>query len=110
MTITGEKKGEKTVLTFEGDVTALEEQSLMKAVQSYGNDCATIIMDFKRVLYIDTPGISLLLGIATEMIRKKGKLYIVNLTPHYRRIFTMIDPTQLITISKSSEEALAAQD
>jgi len=101
-----ERIKEKAILNLSGDITTFAEEAITSAVNSCIDDCSSIIMNFEAVEYINSAGIAILIGVVTELLKRGGKLYVVNLTPHYRKIFKMVGIDQYINICESMEQAL----
>lgn len=108
--VKAERRGGKAVITLEGDITIFAEDAMTKAVHSCLNDSKNIVMDFEGVEYINSSGIAILISIVTELMRKGGKLTVVNLTPHYQKIFKMVGLNQYTQIYNNLEEALAVPE
>ncbi len=67
-----------------------------------------ILLNFKDVNYINSAGIAIIIGMVSESQEQGQQLVVVNLIPHFQRIFEMVGLTQYVTLSDSEDEAVAS--
>jgi anti-anti-sigma factor len=61
----------------------------------------TLVLDFDGLEYISSAGIGVLLGIRETLSQTGGRLQIVNMPSHIRRIFDVLGFSKVITIVDS---------
>lgn len=67
------------------------------------------VLDFGKVLFINSAGISALLKLVIEA-RKQGKqLYAMNVTAHHRKVFEMVDMLRYMPIKTLDELSIGAR-
>jgi anti-anti-sigma factor len=64
------------------------------------------VLDFGRVLFINSAGISALLKLVIEARKHGKKLYALNVTAHHRKVFEMVDMLRYMPVT-TMEELLA---
>jgi anti-sigma B factor antagonist len=105
-----EIKGEYGIFNMKGDVNAFADEAIESAVNTIKtNKCIHLILDFTKVEYINSAGISILIDVITESDEadgKKGKLYAIGLTSHYQKIFKMVGISQYIEQINSKDEII----
>src|SRR3954451_15935040 len=60
-------------------------------------------LDFGKVLFINSAGISALLKLVIEARKQGKKLYAVNVTAHHRKVFEMVDMLRYMPIAKMED-------
>ncbi|MBN2381672.1 STAS domain-containing protein [bacterium] len=100
---------EKTlIIVLEGDITDACEESVFHAYrQMEQHDLDSIILDFGKVLYINSAGIAVCINLLTRMRQKQQQLNIVNLSEYFQKIFAMIGLTRYSRYYPTVDDALA---
>lgn len=65
-----------------------------------------IIFDFSKLSYINSTGLTKLMGCYTGMIRRSGVLKIANITKNIQEILDVVGASKLIKIYATMDEAL----
>ena len=104
-----DQAGPASILRIEGDVTSASEGDLMAA---YGlaaaNGSSTVILDFKKLEYMNSGGIGLLVTLLVRAQRGGGRLVATGLSEHYRQIFLLTRLDEAIEIHDDESAAMAA--
>lgn len=98
-TVTVRRENSNAVLDLSGDINRFAEQALNAAyAQAEDDNPATIVLNFKRVEYINSTGIALIVGLLAKARLAHRPLVAANLSEHYREIFTITRLADFITI------------
>ena len=104
-----DQAGPASILRIEGDVTSASEGDLMAA---YGlaaaNGSSTVILDFKKLEYMNSGGIGLLVTLLVRAQRGGGRLVATGLSEHYRQIFLLTRLDEALEIHDDESAAMAA--
>lgn len=98
-----------SVLDLVGDLTMFADERLRTAYQQL---CAAgserIVLNFRRSEYINSAGLAILIGIATDAQQRGQQLALCGLTPHFQKIFRMVGIGQYAALYDDEAAALAA--
>jgi anti-anti-sigma factor len=101
------KKNDVSIINIKGDVTANTGEAIENAYQKVSTDGAEkILLYFDKDGYINSGGIAVLIGIASESAKKKQTIRITGLSSHFQKIFHMVGLTKYTAIFPSEESAL----
>lgn len=105
--ISTNKKGEVSIIRIKGDVTALTGGAIEDAYQKISTAGSTkILFCFDSKSYINSGGIAVLIGAASESRKKGQKIRITGLSPHFQKIFDMVGLTRYTEVFPTEEAAL----
>lgn len=95
-----------TVIDLGGEVTTFAEDAVNSAYKQASEQGAkNILLNFKDVEYINSAGISVIIGLLTEARKSDQSLMITGLTPHYTKIFQMMGLAQYAPLYETEEAA-----
>ena len=95
-----------TVIDLGGEVTTFAEDAVNGAYKQASEQGAkNILLNFKDVEYINSAGISVIIGLLTEARKSDQSLMITGLTPHYTKIFQMMGLAQYAPLYETEEAA-----
>ena len=98
-----------TVIDLAGEVTTFAEEVVNGAYkQASERGARHILLNFKDVDYINSAGISVVIGLLTEARKSDQSLMITGLNPHYTKIFQMMGLAQYAPLYDSEDEARQA--
>ena len=98
------------IIDLAGDVTTFAEDKINSAYrQVTGQGATNILLHFQQNDYINSAGIAILIGIATEAQRNNQRIAISGLSQHFQRIFRMVGLAQYMDIYADEEEAIRVQ-
>ena len=101
------QKDEASILSIKGDVTAITGETIEEAYQKVSNAGAKkILFYFDKDGYINSGGIAILIGIASESRKKEQRIRMTGLSSHFQKIFNMVGLTKYTEIFPSEELAL----
>jgi anti-anti-sigma factor len=101
------KKDDVSIINIKGDVTATTGEAIEDAYQKVSADGAQkILLYFDKDGYINSGGIAILIGVASESMKNKQKIRITGLSRHFQKIFHMVGLTKYTEIFPSEESAL----
>ncbi len=96
-----------SILTIKGDVTAVTGEAIEEAYQKVTTAGAQkILLYFDKDGYINSGGIAILIGVASESRKKEQKIRITGLSGHFQKIFNMVGLTKYTEIFPTEELAL----
>lgn len=95
------------VIDLAGEVTtfaaAAMKDAYREALEKGGRG---VLLNFKDVEYINSSGISTVIGLLTEARNNDRQLLICGLTEHYTKIFDMMGLTEYVSLFESEDAAL----
>src|SRR5688572_26246922 len=95
-----------TVIDLAGEVTTFAEEAVNAAYQQASERGARhILLNFKAVDYINSAGISVIIGLLTEARKADQALMITGLNAHYTKIFQMMGLAQYAPLFDTEEAA-----
>src|SRR5262249_37010490 len=95
-----------TIIDLEGEVTTFAEEAITGAYrQASDRGAENILMNFGGVDYLNSAGISIIIGVLTEARKADQRLLITGLTAHYRKIFQMMGLTQYAPVFDNEDAA-----
>ena len=101
------QKDDVSILNIKGDVTSISGETIEDAYQKVSTAGAKkILLYFDKDGYINSGGIAILIGIASESRKKEQKIRITGLSPHFQKIFDMVGLTKYTDIFPTEELAL----
>ncbi len=101
------QKDDVSILQIKGDVTAISGETIEEAYQKVSTDGAKkILLYFDADGYINSGGIAILIGIASESRKNEQRIRITGLSPHFQKIFNMVGLTKYTEIFQTEELAL----
>ena len=101
------QKDEASILYIKGDVTAITGETIEEAYQKVSNAGAKkILFYFDKDGYINSGGIAILIGIASESRKKEQRIRMTGLSGHFQKIFNMVGLTKYTEIFPTEELAL----
>jgi len=95
-----------TVIDLQGEVTTFADEAITLAYrQACEQGAESILFNFTSVDYMNSAGISIIIGVLTEARKADQRLLLTGLTPHYRKIFQMMGLTQYAPVFDSEDAA-----
>lgn len=105
-------RDEIKIVEIEGSIdsiTVIEFEKRMNEIMvTITKPGMTIILDFGKLSYVNSTGLTKLLGCYTEMIRRSGVIKIANITKNIKEILDVVGASKLIKIYATMGEALKA--
>ncbi len=97
-----------TILTLTGSIVLGESDGLLKRKVDdlVRRGRRQVVLDLGGVPYLDTTGLSEIIGAYTTLCRHKGKVTLLNPTPRARHLFAISKLLTVFEIFDSEEEAL----
>jgi len=95
------------ILTLSGDIASTSKDTMLQAYHGVGA-VKKVLLDFSGVDYINSSGIAIIIQMLIEE-RAAGHrtIGIFGLTPHFKKVFTMVGVSKYATISADEASALA---
>jgi anti-sigma B factor antagonist len=104
--------GEPPLMTIalRGELTSPDGDAVLDAYRrATAQGARSIVVDFAGVELMNSGGISQIVGILTETRKTRQRLLFAGLTPHYRKILTMMGLTRYAQVFDTAAEAYAAE-
>ena len=97
------------VLRFEGDIAASSKDAVLAAYEELPKESAKlIVLDFSKVNYINSSGISLVVQLLMEANHSAREICAVGLSPHFVKVFTVAGITNYARLFDTEKDAIAA--
>jgi anti-anti-sigma factor len=101
------QKDDVSILNIKGDVTTIAGESIEEAYQKVTTAGAKkILLYFDKDGYINSGGIAILIGIASESRKNGQTVRMTGLSAHFQKIFSMVGLTKYTEIFPTEELAL----
>ena len=98
-----------SILRFEGDIGLTSKEDFHACYQSLTKESSNLILlDFTKVSYINSSGITLVIQLLMEAYHHAQKIYAFGLSPHFTKIFTVAGITKYAGLFPNQAEAIAA--
>lgn len=98
-----------TVLRFEGDIASASKDIVLGAYHGLPKESSKLILlDFSKVGYINSSGITLVIQLLMEAYQHAQKIYAFGLSPHFTKVFTVAGITKYAGLFHGESDALAA--
>lgn len=96
------------ILSFTGDIASTSKDAILQAYHGAGT-VKKVLLDFSGVDYINSSGIAIIIQMLLEE-RTAGHrtIGIFGLTPHFKKVFTMVGVAKYANISPDQAAALSA--
>jgi anti-anti-sigma factor len=96
------------IIDLQGDILATSEETLNAAyAEACSQDPATILLNFGGVQYIDSNGISVIVGLLTRVRQSRRRLLAFGLSEHYLEIFRITRLDDFMRVFPDETSALA---
>ena len=107
-TATGGSGASVAVLAFTGDIASTSKDAILDAYHGLEEGTAKILLDFSNSEYINSSGIAVIIQLLLEASRGgKHTVGIFGLSPHFKKVFTMVGVAKYATLSPDEAIALA---
>lgn len=94
------------VITLLGDVTPFSEKPVIETYEKLTNEKHNkILLDFSNASFINSGGIAIIISMVTEARKRKQKIGVCSLSPHFQKIFDMIGLTDYVELFPTQEKA-----
>ncbi len=101
------ENGGLVVLDIRGEITTFADAALTGAYRTASDGGAkSILLNFSGVDYLNSAGISIIIGLLIEARRAEQQLVMTGLTPHYHKIFQMMGLAQHAPVFETEDEAV----
>jgi anti-anti-sigma factor len=98
-----------TVVRFEGDIASTSKDTVLGVYQRLPRESSKLILlDFSKVGYINSSGITLVIQLLMEAYQSARKIYAFGLSPHFTKVFTVAGITHYAGLFRSEADALTA--
>lgn len=96
------------VLRFSGDITSTSRTAVLGAYQALPRELKRILLDFTNVEYLNSSGIALIIQMLMEAGKAGQSIQAFGLSPHFRKVFTMVGITKYTGLHADERAACAA--
>jgi anti-sigma B factor antagonist len=97
-----------TVLRFSGDITSASQTAVLGTYQGLSEHATRILLDFTKVEYLNSSGISLIIQMMISANKKGQVIQTFGLSPHFKKVFTMVGITKYTTLHPDEKTACEA--
>lgn len=97
MTIEIKKNIDEIILEIDGRLDTITAPSLDEAINEYIGNTKNLILDFKKLQYISSAGLRVLLG-AQKKIQKNATMKVKNVNPEIMEVFEMTGFVDILEI------------
>ena len=101
--------GRLVVLDLRGEITTFGDDTIRTAYrEATGLNAMHVLLNFAGVDYINSAGISIIIGVMGEARNAGQQVLVTGLTSHYQKVFRMMGLTQFAPIFETEEAARSA--
>ena len=98
-----------TILEFAGDISSSSKDTILGAYHGANGAAGKILLDFSGVDYINSSGIAIIIQVLLEAEKAHNQtIGIFGLSPHFRKVFTMVGINKYAALHTDEASALAA--
>ena len=97
-----------TVLRFSGDITSASHAAVTGTYEGLPGTPKRILLDFSKVEYLNSSGIALIIQMLIAASKKGQTIVTFGLTPHFKKVFTMVGITRYTTLHPDEKTACAS--
>jgi anti-anti-sigma factor len=98
------------VIDLQGEINVASEAALNQAYDSAEkNNPAQIVLNFQKVVYMNSTGIALIVGLLARARKTHRKLAVYGLSEHYQEIFRITRLSDFMQLYDDEHSALAGQ-
>jgi len=98
MNVTKKQTGSELLVELEGSIDSTTSNELNTALNESLNSVNSMILDFKKIDYISSAGLRVLLATYKALVSKGGTMVIRNVNQNVMDIFTMTGFDNILTI------------
>lgn len=96
------------VLAFSGDISSASKESILAAYHGLDAPGSPLLLDFTGVDYINSSGIAIIIQMLLEASKAGPRtIGIFGLSPHFRKVFTMVGISKYANLYDDEKAALA---
>jgi anti-sigma B factor antagonist len=107
-TATGKSGSPVTILEFSGDISSTSKDAVLAAYHGL-NGAEKVLLDFSGVDYINSSGIAIIIQVLLEAEKAHSQtIGIFGLSPHFRKVFTMVGINKYAALHADEASALAS--
>ena len=100
-------EGDVKVVALRGELDFDEAPRLARALDELRADGeCDLVVDLSELTFIDSSGISVLVGAAKAAAAEGGTVVLVAPTPHVRRVFDIVNLSEIVAIEPGLERGL----
>jgi anti-anti-sigma factor len=94
------------VIDLRGEVTSLAEGPIFDAYRrAVEQGAGSVLLNFSGVDYVNSGGISIIIGVLAEARKADRRILVTGLTPHYRKVFEMMGLSRYAPVFDTEEAA-----
>ena len=98
MNVTKKQTGSELLVELEGSIDSTTSNELNTALSESLNGVNSMILDFKKIDYVSSAGLRVLLATYKALVAKSGTMVIRNVNQNVMDIFTMTGFDNILTI------------
>lgn len=98
------------VLRFSGDITSASKGAVLGTFQGLPPGAKRILLDFSKVEYLNSSGIALIIQMLMEAGKSGQSIQTFGLSPHFKKVFTLVGITKYTGLHPDERAACAAFD
>ena len=97
------------VLAFSGDISSTSKEAILGAYHGLDGGSSRVLLDFTGVDYINSSGIAIIIQMLLEASKNGARtIAIFGLSPHFRKVFTMVGINKYAALHVNEAAALAS--
>jgi anti-anti-sigma factor len=94
------------VIDIAGEMTVSARESMTEAYRAACDRGARhILLNLAGVRYLNTAGIAIIIDIMTDALQSQRDILITGLTPHYRRLYRLMELDRFASVFDSEDAA-----
>jgi len=98
-----------SVIRFEGDIAGTSKNAVLAAFHGLPKEASQVVLlDFTKVAYINSGGISLMVQLLMEADKAGQKVHVFGLSRHFEKVFAVAGIDKYAKLSHDQPSALAS--
>jgi anti-sigma B factor antagonist len=96
------------ILAFSGDISSTSKEAILEAYHGVNGATPKVLLDFTGIDYINSSGIAIIIQVLLEAGQTGSRtIGLFGLSPHFRKVFTMVGINKYATLYPDEGSALA---
>jgi len=109
MKVSSTERNGVVIVELVGEIDLVDHEGFANGLQAVSvNNPLAVVLDMKKVAYIASQGIALLIQFAQRIRRNGGQMRMVHIDPRVKTIFDTVNLGAIIPMAPSLDEAVAA--
>ncbi len=109
LNVSTRRSDQAAIIELHGDVNSDGDAAIKEAYRNaVAEGYSTILFNLSKAAYINTSGISVLIGVVMQAKKAGQTILVAGVSPHYKKVFDLVRFSTYVTMFDTEEAALAS--